>query len=390
MIVTLGFPSPLKLDQRSRGVIIFKFRLLKEKLFPKPSPNILQLEVTSGCEMNCIMCPKSHYGDRWKEGEMDWKTFEGIIPSFSGLEYVHLQGWGEPLQHPDLMEMLAEVKESGTEVGFTTNGMKLTRKRSEDFVRLGVDRIGVSLDGSTAETYQSIRRGGDFERVVSNLERLKEVKEKLGSKKPQVIVLFIKMVENIDELPALVELASRLGANKVVATNLDCVSKPPDEKLRVFSREDSDAYQSLVDRAETLAQTEGILFLSYPLSPREVGVCSAEPLTTTYVSWEGQVGPCVNLNLPVANIDRVFWGEKGQLNTLTFGNVEDEELADIWNSEGYRRFRGYFERRRRSVADEPSIENPFSLMDFTPDEQGDGEVPPVPPSCRTCYKQYGF
>lgn len=317
---------------------------------------------------------------------MKWETFKKIAPSFSSLEYVHLQGWGEPLLHPNLLDMLEKVKESETEVGFTTNGMQLTEDRCRDLVEIGVDRIGVSLDGATQETYQAIRSGGDFQRVVSNLETLEALKEGRSSDKPQIIILFIKMTKNIEELPSLVKLGSNLEVDKVVATNLDCVNKSLDEKFRVFSRQGNEYYQGIVNRAQSLARTEGIPFHSYPLSPREVGECSAEPLTTTYVSWEGYVGPCVNLNLPVNIIDRLFWGDKYQINPLRFGKITEESLTDIWNSDRYREFRSYFERRCRDF-DVPSIDNPFSLLDPAT-EQKSREVSPLPPSCRTCYKQY--
>lgn len=106
------------------------------------------------------------------------------------------------------------------------------------------------------------------------------------------------MEKNIKEIPLLVDMADELGAEKVAATNLDCVSKPSDENLKVFSKKENIEFKKILKEAEAKAKNYGIEYYSYPLTPQDVPVCGSYPLENVYISWDGYVSPCVNLNLP--------------------------------------------------------------------------------------------
>src|SRR5512134_3536072 len=86
-----------------------------------------QIEVTSRCTLRCRMCPRAALEDSWPELDLSWEAFQGIARAFPEVQHVHLQGWGEPLLHPRLFEMIALAKRAGCRVGLTTNGMGLHR-----------------------------------------------------------------------------------------------------------------------------------------------------------------------------------------------------------------------------------------------------------------------
>src|SRR5690242_7328211 len=134
---------------------------------------------------------------------MSPELFRRLVDADPGLTRLTLQGLGEPLLQPHLTEMVAYAKERGIEVGFNSNAMLLSRPKADRLVALGLDWLHVSLDGATAETYEGIRSGADFERVGRNLRGLQEAKRAAGADRPWVRVVFVAMRRNLPELPDL-------------------------------------------------------------------------------------------------------------------------------------------------------------------------------------------
>ena len=100
-------------------------------LFDKPVANsppisVLQIEVTTRCQLKCTFCPNGVLGDKWERGDFPWELYrDALAPHFPGVDWVYLQGWGEPLLHPHLWDMFCLAKDKARRVGFTTNGMRL-------------------------------------------------------------------------------------------------------------------------------------------------------------------------------------------------------------------------------------------------------------------------
>jgi hypothetical protein len=66
-----------------------------------------QIEVTSRCNLRCVMCPVTVLADRWPALDLPWETFQRIARAFGKTKWVYLQGWGEPLLHPRILDMIA-------------------------------------------------------------------------------------------------------------------------------------------------------------------------------------------------------------------------------------------------------------------------------------------
>ena len=109
-----------------------------------------QIEVTSRCNLQCVMCPVTVLADRWPARDLAWETFERVAEAFARTQWVYLQGWGEPLLHRRIFEMIARAKSAGCQVGFTTNGTRLTPDNGERLLELGLDLVAVSIAGARA------------------------------------------------------------------------------------------------------------------------------------------------------------------------------------------------------------------------------------------------
>ena len=154
------------------------FEPIKRYLDKICSPKLdwVQVEVTTHCNAACIYCPHTLLASHWTNEHMPIELLHKLIPFLRHTDLVYLQGWGEPLLNEDLFEMVRICKCRGKQVGFTTNGMLLTEDTIRTLVDLQLDIVGISLAGTTATTHNRIRRGTDFERIISHLELLRKVK----------------------------------------------------------------------------------------------------------------------------------------------------------------------------------------------------------------------
>ena len=161
---------------------------LRNALIPSNNPDrtvasrrpyaVAQVEITSRCATSCQFCPQTVLQDTWIGNNMSLGLFrDSIAPDLDQFEMVYLQGWGEPLLHPDLWEMLALAKAQGCRTGFTTNGLVLTEERARRIVELGVDILSCSLAGATAELHESLRCGTSFSHILENISRLLVLRE---------------------------------------------------------------------------------------------------------------------------------------------------------------------------------------------------------------------
>jgi MoaA/NifB/PqqE/SkfB family radical SAM enzyme len=329
--------------------------------------NYLQIGVSSRCTHACRMCPRTVFPDRWSSSDMTLETYGRVAEHFSTARNIYLSGWGEPLLNPHFGEMARMAKDAGCAVGFTTNGALLDDETIAGLVDDQVDLVSLSLAGAEAATHESMRIGSDFTEITGKLTRLYRMKKRSRSEKPGVLLLFMMFKDNLGELSEGVRLAEKLGADGIVATNLDYIGHAVMDELRAFSCSESLGTPiDDINEAEILAESLGVNFVAFPLEMGRAGLCSEDPLNNLYVSEDGEVSPCVYLNLPMGEIPRIFCGERTVAPRLGFGNVNERRLTEIWNGEGYASFRSRFK----------DVES--------------GGAAALPEPCRNCYKAYGL
>ena len=116
------------------------------------------VEPTTLCNLLCRTCIRNVWDE--PPGMMSAGTFARIIDGVRGLSplpTVFFGGFGEPFAHPDLLAMLAAAKSVGCAVELITNGTRLDEETRRELVRIGLDRLWVSIDGATPESYADVR-----------------------------------------------------------------------------------------------------------------------------------------------------------------------------------------------------------------------------------------
>lgn len=157
------------------------------------------------------------------EGSMSRETFKALEPAFPHLTALILNGIGEPLLHPHLEEFIQGAKKllpEGAWVGFQTNGMLLNDTRAASLLDAGLDRICLSLDSVTHDSFRAIRKGGEIRDMESAFGAINKAAERYGRQDFRTGIEFVLMRDNLTELPGALRWAARRGATFALVTQL--------------------------------------------------------------------------------------------------------------------------------------------------------------------------
>lgn len=218
--------------------------LLTEHGIHRPEPRFvhLELDITNRCNLRCVMCYHSFESvRRARTVHMTPEEFDAIasrvLPHANRLT---LSLGNEPLMSPHFIPILRVAAAYRVpEVNFFTNGLLLNDASIDAIIDSGITQVCVSIDGATAATYNAIRRNGDFDVLVRNVERLVERRDAAGSTTPRLRFHFVLMQRNIHEIVHLVTLAARLGVTELNFSHLA-------------------AWEGLGMEGESLAQTKAL------------------------------------------------------------------------------------------------------------------------------------
>ena len=344
-----------------------------------------QIELTSRCPLRCRMCCREGQ-TALERKDMSLEDFQRLLPYMKGVEAVVLEGWGESLLHPHLVECVRLVKGMGTRVGFVTGGKTLDRAYISELVRAETDFIGFSLSGATAPTHDSSRGNSSLPDRLEHIQVFREIKARQKSPYPRLHMVYLLLKDNIAEVPALVRLARQLKIEEVILIHIALVSTIWQEEQRIFAVEQVEDYNNIIREAQRLAQDFRIRLVVPPLTPRDVAVCSENPLRNLYISVDGDVSPCVYLHPPLPSpFRRIFHGADYPTEKVIFGNILHEPFEGIWDNPSYEGFRGSFSKRLKNFE-----EMYASLWSGNKPKGGGSPISPYPPGpCRNCYKIEG-
>jgi MoaA/NifB/PqqE/SkfB family radical SAM enzyme len=204
----------------------------------------------------------------------------------------------------------------------------------------GLHTLHVSIDAANGAIYEAIRLGARFDTLLRNLRRLQDAKREArranASAWPHIAIVMVLMRRNLDELPALVGLASREGAESLSVQQLchdfsEAALPPQYRSMRDFvdaealADADLPRAQQVFDEARRRAQTLGLaLRLPRLARAREVRGRCDWPWRGAYLSYDGRAMPCCMVGTP----DRIH-----------FGNAAHDGVAAVWNGSAYQAFR---------------------------------------------------
>ncbi len=281
-------------------------------------PHTLSVEPATLCNLSCPECPVGNGTLKRESGVMDWQLFTQLTDQTARhLNHLILYFQGEPFLAPHLFDMVRYAKKKNIYVSTSTNGHFFTPEIIREILNSGLDRLIVSLDGASQETYEKYRRGGDFDRVVNGIRMLVKERNGRGYRKPLIIVQFIYFRHNLHEKEKIRTLVRETGADKL--------------EYKTAQFYDRRVTNELVPRdpryARYVRRDEGYV-LRYKLKNR-----CPRLWNTGVVTWDGKVVPCC--------FDKDADHLMGTLNGTSF--------REIWHSQRFDRFRRKVLTRRREI-----------------------------------------
>ncbi len=311
----------------------FEIGMGSVRLNETPDARYIYLEITNRCNLNCRMCFKQAWKER--EGDMGMPLFLKILDEareFRDLRMIYFGGIGEPLAHPRFLEMARLARQRGYRVGLSTNGALLTDEIMAALIALKVDLIYFSLD---VIPMMPTRVGHAVsEDTATKLARLRDMKNARGSDLPHIGVETVITKENYRHLYDLTEYTKQFEVQAMIFSNL----LPPNKAFSHLI-----AYDGSLDLSDQLhgvylksCEDRGFLLKLPEFSLRTERHCDFVEKKTTIVRWDGEVAPCYRF---LHTYPEVVFGREKQVTSVSFGNVGQTSLQDIWESRAYLWFR---------------------------------------------------
>jgi MoaA/NifB/PqqE/SkfB family radical SAM enzyme len=314
----------------------------------------IYIEPTNQCNLECRTCIRNIWDET--PGFMSETTFEHIMHAISELETtptVFFGGFGEPLFHPDISDMVAKAAASGANVELITNGTMLSPNMSRKLIKAGLKRLWVSLDGATPESYADVRLGAQLPNVIKNLTAFRDARSPGHQAEPRFGIVFVAIRRNLSDLPDLIHLGTRLGATKFLVSNV----LPHTEEMRkevLYSQSLSEItyLPSLwvphldLAKLDLNPETGKVLLetlrtgINLSFSGQNLGntndKCPFIEAGALVVGWDGSVSPC----LPLSHDFSSYLNYRlRQSRRYVVGNINQENLDSIWNQTDYHQFR---------------------------------------------------
>lgn len=285
-----------------------------------PYPRAISIEPVGGiCQLRCPLCPTGLQGPSPNAKIMALETFKTLLAKIPFVKIVELYRSGEPFLNPDLFGMIRHASGRGIKVIVSTH---FSFAKPDDFyeevVTCGLERLVISLDGTSQQSYEKYRVGGNYELVMASLKRVLETRDKLQKTTPEIVWQFLVNRYNEHEIDTARQIAERLKI-KLDIRPMDLDDELPDVELADSLEQRRARWLPLADRYQA-DRYRGEY--QYPLYP---GMCT-DLFTRMVVTAHGQVMPCC-LTWDPAN---------------AFGNLLIESFDDIWYGRNYLAARARF------------------------------------------------
>ncbi len=269
----------------------------------------IQWHITNLCSLRCQHCYQDDFSSR---SDLDRAGLEKVcdhllstLEEWGRMACIHLTG-GEPLLKPDLFPLLAHLDRHSMveELGLITNGLCIDRRTMRSLSGISkLKKMKISLDGGDAETNNSIRQNGAFEKVMQNLPLIKE----MG--RFEVLFMLTIMKSNFRSLPSLLELCQNMGVDGLIIERFIPLGRGRKMMDKVLSKgEWKEMVRMLLDFISTEeAEPSFLPYQAFQISfgegaPELLGAPCVIGVDGLCVMPDGNVFPCRRLPVSIGNL----------------------------------------------------------------------------------------
>ncbi len=315
-------------------------------------PHWINLTGTTVCNLKCIMCNQFLDPDHPKWFMTDEVYEKSVRELYPFAKTVQFSAFGEPLMTPGMEQKLDDLIAYQAKLDIVTNGTLMMREsRHRAKLLASLEQVTFSLDGSTRETFNSIRTGADFDHVWENITMFADARRDMPkAEQPRMNFNYIMMKRTVAEAPRFVEMVHELGGDEIVFNHLiEFHESLKGEGLiqhKDFANEHMDATRAVAEKLgvklnippnfiitdDAPASTPVEVSETETTEPAAAAAAAARPCgpppikcwflwQRVYIGPNGEVVPCCLAGMPF------------------FAKLMDAPFHEIWNNDMYQRYR---------------------------------------------------
>ena len=303
------------------AIVALSYQLSKllKKTMHYGLPVSMSIEPTTSCNLRCPECPSGLRSFTRPTGMLEESKFKALINEINNhLIYLVFYFQGEPYLNPKFLDMVAYASSKKIYTSTSTNGHYLNDKNAEKTILSGLDKLIISVDGTSQETYESYRIGGELEKVLSGARNIVAWKKKLNSQTPHIVFQYLVVKPNQHQIKDVQSLAKEIGVNEVAFKTAQIYDYkngseliPDIDKFSRYKREEDGSYSIKNDFSNDCWRM----------------------WQSCVITWDGKVVPCCF--------------DKDASNVL--GEIGATTLKNIWNGKNYKSFRELLMKSRSEI-----------------------------------------
>lgn len=283
-------------------------------------PVSVSFEPTTSCNLRCPECPSGLRQFSRPTGMLKNDFFRKTIDEIhKELLYLIFYFQGEPYLNPEFLSMVKYASDKKIYTATSTNAHYLTDEIAKKTVESGLDRLIISIDGTTQEVYQQYRVGGNLEKVLEGTRNIVKWKKELKSKTPFIFFQFLVVKPNEHQVEDIKQLAKEAGVDEVRFKTAQVYEYETDPNNLIPNIDRFSRYKKNADGTYTAKNK---------LANRCWKLQHANVIT-----WDGLVVPCC--------FDKDA--------THQLGNLQKQSFKEIWHNDNYKQFRAELRRSRKNI-----------------------------------------
>ncbi len=292
---------------------------MRAKPIHRGMPVSLSLEPTTSCNLRCPECPSGLRSFSRPTGMLDPNLLESTLDQLDPtLLYLLLYFQGEPYLHPQFTDLVKMASKRRIYTATSTNAHFLDSENARKTVESGLDRLIVSIDGTTQETYESYRIGGRLDKVIQGTKEIIHWKKALKSRTPHVIFQFLVVKPNEHQIGSVKKMARELGVNEV--------------RFKTAQIYDYKNGSPLIPEQEQYSRYQKNDVGHYEIKNKLLNQCW-KMWHSCVMTWDGAIVPCC--------FDKDA--------THKMGSLSNNSFEEIWKGDAYQNFRGALLRSRSEI-----------------------------------------
>ena len=319
---TINLISKLNFSRAWNGVKVLSSYYIS-KWFKKPVqwgyPISISFEPTTSCNLRCPECPSGLRAFTRPIGMLQKNFFKETIDQLAKeLWYLVFYFQGEPYLNPDFLDMVKYASSKKIYTATSTNAHYLNDENAKRTIESGLDRLIISIDGTTQEVYQQYRVGGNLEKVIQGTRNIVKWKNEIKSKTPFIVFQFLVVKPNEHQVEDVKQLAKEIGVDDVWFKTAQIYDFANDPNQLIPTTDKYSRYRKTKNGNEFKGKLENHCWRLWH-----------DPVIT----WDGLVAPCC--------FDKDAQHRMGDLKQKTF--------KEIWNNGEYKKFRQKILSGRKNI-----------------------------------------